>query len=141
MANYEIARVMDKDVYEAEKGSKLPIKWTAPGAVLYKFTIKSDVWSFGILLYEIITYGCFPYPGIRNAQVLERVLQSYPMPQPIGCPDKFYGIMLHCWQDKPANRPTFETVTPVAIKRSLHPTLTFLLCQSRYHIMHMNVNS
>ena len=68
--------------------------------------------------------------GIRNAQVLEQVLQGYPMPQPTGCPDKFYDIMLHCLQEQPAIRPTFETVTPVAIKRSLHPTLTSLLCQS-----------
>ena len=75
-----------------------------------RFTIKSDVWSFGIVLYEIITYGRFPYPGMTNAQVLEQLQQGYRMPRPMGCPDKLYDIMIDCWREEPANRPTFETL-------------------------------
>ena len=87
------------------------VKWTAPEAVLYdRFTVKSDVWSFGILLFEIITDGHFPYPGMTNAQILEAVQQGYRMPQPPGCPDKLYNIMLNCWREEPKNRPLFEAL-------------------------------
>ena len=111
VADFGLARVIDEDIYEAHTGAKFPIKWTAPEAAMYnRFTIKSDVWSFGIVLYEIITYGRFPYPGMTNAQVLEALQQGYRMPRPMGCPDKLYDIMLDCWREEPANRPTFETL-------------------------------
>ena len=64
VADFGLVHVIDEDIYEAHTRAKFPIKWTAPEAVMSsRFTIKSDVWSFGILLYELITYGCFPYPG------------------------------------------------------------------------------
>ncbi len=111
VADFGLARVIDEDIYEAHTGAKFPIKWTAPEAAMYnRFTIKSDVWSFGVVLYEIITYGRFPYPGMTNAQVLEQLQQGYRMPRPMGCPDKLYDIMLDCWREEPANRPTFETL-------------------------------
>ena len=111
VADFGLARIIDEDVYEAHTGAKFPIKWTAPEAALYnRFTIKSDVWSFGIVIYEIITYGRFPYPGMTNAQVLEALQQGYRMPRPMGCPDKLYDVMLDCWKEEPASRPTFETL-------------------------------
>ena len=111
VADFGLARVIDEDIYEAHTGAKFPIKWTAPEAAMYnRFTIKSDVWSYGIVLYEVITYGRFPYPGMTNAQVLEALQQGYRMPRPMGCPDKLYEIMLDCWREEPANRPTFETL-------------------------------
>lgn len=104
---------MDKDIYEGQEGERMSdlwFKWAAPEAVLhYKFSIKSDIWSFGIVLYEIITYGGFPYPGMRNAQVKHQIQKGYRMPQPPGCPDKLHNIMLNCWREEPANRHTFET--------------------------------
>lgn len=102
----------DEDrVYEVRQGTKLPIKWTAPEALLNnKFTIKSDVWSFGILLYEIITYGQMPYPTLTNQQVMQRLRTSYRMSCPANCPKRVYDIMMECWNDTPANRPTFETL-------------------------------
>ncbi|NXS31237.1 HCK kinase, partial [Pomatostomus ruficeps] len=64
IADFGLARVIEDTKYTAREGAKFPIKWTAPEACLYgSFTIKSDVWSFGILLTEIITYGRIPYPG------------------------------------------------------------------------------
>ena len=90
-------------------GRKFAIKWTAPEALLFqKFTVKSDVWSFGVLLYEIITYGRFPYPGLLNAEVVEKVTQGYRMSQPMDCSYMYYNIMLKCWREKPENRPCFE---------------------------------
>ena len=68
------------------------------------------MWSFGILQYEIVTYGRFPYPGMSNAQVLEAIQQDYRMPCPMGCPDQLYEIMRECWREDPESRPTFETL-------------------------------
>ena len=111
VADFGFARGIDEDIYEAHTGAKFPIKWTAPEAVIYsRFTIKSDVWSFGILLYELITYGRFPYPGMNNAQVLDALQNGYRMPCPMGCPEQLYEIMRECWRDDAASRPTFETL-------------------------------
>ncbi|XP_065889780.1 tyrosine-protein kinase-like [Dysidea avara] len=83
-------------------------RWTAPEAAVYKyFTITSDVWSFGILLYELITYGSQPpYPGMYTAQVLNAVQTGYRIPYPTGCSEQLYEIMLKCWKDHAASRPT-----------------------------------
>ena len=111
VADFGLAHVIDEDIYEAQPEEKIPIKWTAPEAALHnRFTIKSDVWSFGVMLYEIITYGRFPYPSMTSGEVLEALQQGYRMPRPMGCPDKLYDIMLKCWGHEPANRPTFETL-------------------------------
>ena len=111
VADFGLARVIDEDIYEAHTGAKFPIKWTAPEAAMYnRFTIKSDVWSFGIVLYEVIRYGRFPYPGMTNAVVLEKIQTGYRMSCPPGCPEKLYELMLDCWREEPASRPTFETL-------------------------------
>ncbi|KOB74333.1 SRC protein, partial [Operophtera brumata] len=99
------------DEYEARVGARFPIKWTAPEAANYsKFSIKSDVWSFGILLTELVTYGRIPYPGMTNAEVLHQVEHGYRMPCPQNCPAPLYEIMLECWHKDPLKRPTFETL-------------------------------
>ena len=112
VANFEMAREFEEGVYEDYTGAEFTIKWMAPEAAIYnRFTIKSDVWSFGVLLYEIKTYGCNPYIGMTSDQVLEHLSQQgYRMPSPRGCPDKLYDIMLGCWRDDHASRPTFETL-------------------------------
>ena len=70
IADFGLSRVLVEDIYEAHEGARFPIKWTAPEACLEnKFSIKSDVWSFGILLTEITTFGRIPYPGMANAEV------------------------------------------------------------------------
>ena len=111
VADFGLAHVIDEDIYEAQTGAKFPIKWTAPEAALYnRFTIKSDVWSFGIVLYEIITYGRTPYPG-ASYNLLEKVAQGeYRMDSPANCPKELHDIMLVCWSHEPANRPTFKSL-------------------------------
>ncbi|TKR59277.1 hypothetical protein L596_028973 [Steinernema carpocapsae] len=111
IADFGLARVIKEHEYEARLGARFPIKWTAPEAANYnRFTIKSDVWSFGILLTELVTYGRLPYPGMTNAEVLHQVEQGYRMPCPQGCPQVLYCIMLECWHKEPDRRPTFETL-------------------------------
>ena len=107
IADFGLAQLIEDDKYRA--GMEAKFKWTAPEAALYnRFTIKSDVWSFGILLTELITHGCIPYPGMTNGEVLAKVEQGYRMPPPPGCPDPLYQIMLSCWKSEPDERPTFE---------------------------------
>ncbi|XP_017110540.2 uncharacterized protein LOC108134659 isoform X1 [Drosophila elegans] len=111
IADFGLARLIKEDEYEARVGARFPIKWTAPEAANYsKFSIKSDVWSFGILLTELVTYGRIPYPGMTNAEVLTQVEHGYRMPQPPNCEMRLYEIMLECWHKDPMRRPTFETL-------------------------------
>lgn len=111
IADFGLSRLIDEGEYTARAGAKFPIKWTAPEAALYnKFTIKSDVWSFGVLLTELVTYGRIPYPGMSNAEVLAQVERGYRMPCPINCPSQLYQIMQDCWKHNPDDRPTFETL-------------------------------
>nr|XP_006013726.2 PREDICTED: tyrosine-protein kinase HCK-like [Latimeria chalumnae] len=94
--------------------AKFPIKWTAPEAINYgSFTIKSDMWSFGILLMEIVTYGRTPYPGMSNPDVIRALERDYRMPRTESCPEELYDIMLKCWKKKPEDRPTFEYMQSV----------------------------
>lgn len=135
--SFQIHRLIKEDEYEARVGARFPIKWTAPEAANYsKFSIKSDVWSFGILLTELVTFGRIPYPGkcwletgdwenklitkpiiiincipgMTNAEVLSQVEHGYRMPIPPNCTPALYDIMLECWHKDPMRRPTFETL-------------------------------
>ncbi|XP_045527550.1 tyrosine-protein kinase Src42A isoform X3 [Pieris brassicae] len=111
IADFGLARLIKEDEYEARVGARFPIKWTAPEAANYsKFSIKSDVWSFGILLTELVTYGRTPYPGMSNAEVMHQVEHGYRMPCPPNCPPALYEIMLECWHKDALKRPTFETL-------------------------------
>ncbi|XP_020570205.1 tyrosine-protein kinase Blk [Oryzias latipes] len=108
IADFGLARIIETE-YTAQEGAKFPIKWTAPEAINFgTFTIKSDVWSFGILLTEIVTYGRIPYPGMTNPEVVRCLDQSYRMPRPDDCPVELYDIMMMCWRQRPEERPTFD---------------------------------
>ncbi|XP_041701576.1 proto-oncogene tyrosine-protein kinase Src isoform X3 [Coregonus clupeaformis] len=109
VADFGLARLIEDNEYTARQGAKFPIKWTAPEAALYgRFTIKSDVWSFGVLLTELATKGRVPYPGMVNREVLDQVERGYRMPCPAECPESLHDLMLTCWRKDAEERPTFE---------------------------------
>ncbi|CAM5095260.1 unnamed protein product [Natator depressus] len=109
IADFGLARIIEDNEYTAREGAKFPIKWTSPEAINFgSFTIKSDVWSFGILLMEIVTYGRTPYPGMSNPEVIRALERGYRMPRTENCPEELYDIMMRCWKTKPEDRPTFE---------------------------------
>ncbi|XP_072412864.1 tyrosine-protein kinase HCK [Chiloscyllium punctatum] len=114
IADFGLARIIEDNEYTAREGAKFPIKWTAPEAINFgSFTIKSDVWSFGILLMETITYGRTPYPGMSNPDVIRSLEHGYRMPRPDVCPTELYDIMMKCWKNKAEERPTFEYLQSV----------------------------
>ncbi|XP_016895535.1 megakaryocyte-associated tyrosine-protein kinase isoform X2 [Cynoglossus semilaevis] len=88
---------------------KLPVKWTAPEALRKeKFSTKSDVWSYGVLLWEMFSYGRQPYPKMTLKEVNERVEAGYRMEAPEHCPPAVYSLMRSCWEREPRRRPTFH---------------------------------
>uniref|UniRef100_A0A665TFL5 Tyrosine-protein kinase n=1 Tax=Echeneis naucrates TaxID=173247 RepID=A0A665TFL5_ECHNA len=90
---------------------KLPVKWTAPEALKKeKFSTKSDVWSYGVLLWEIFSYGRLPYPKMSLKEVKEKVDGGYRMEAPDDCPPGVYALMTSCWEQEPRRRPTFHKV-------------------------------
>lgn len=110
-----IAKVCDFGLAREEsfslRGEKFPIKWTAPEALRYnKFSNKSDVWSFGILLWEIYSFGRVPYPRIPLDDVVKHVEKGYKMEAPEGCPSEIYEIMKQSWDLDPDKRPTFALI-------------------------------
>ncbi|XP_078115101.1 megakaryocyte-associated tyrosine-protein kinase isoform X2 [Sander vitreus] len=89
--------------------AKLPVKWTAPEALKKeKFSTKSDVWSYGVLLWEIFSYGRQPYPKMSLKEVKERVEGGYRMEAPEDCPPSVYSLMRICWEQEPRRRPAFH---------------------------------
>ncbi|XP_033978433.1 tyrosine-protein kinase Lck [Trematomus bernacchii] len=114
IADFGLARLIEDNEYTAREGAKFPIKWTAPEAINYgTFSIKSDVWSFGILLTEIVTYGRIPYPGMSNPEVIQNLDRGYRMPRPENCPEGLFNVMCLCWGENPEDRPTFEYLRSV----------------------------
>ncbi|XP_005996741.1 hepatocyte growth factor receptor [Latimeria chalumnae] len=112
VADFGLARdVYEKEYYSVhnKNGAKLPVKWMALESLqTQKFTTKSDVWSFGVMLWELMTRGTPPYPDISSFDITVFLLQGRRLLQPEYCPDSLYEVMLKCWHPKPEMRPTFS---------------------------------
>ncbi|XP_034535439.1 tyrosine-protein kinase Fes/Fps [Notolabrus celidotus] len=110
ISDFGMSRQQDDGVYSAEGGLRqIPVKWTAPEALNFgRFTTESDVWSFGVLLWETFSMGMTPYTSMSNQQTRDEVERGYRMPAPHGCPVEISRIMGRCWQYEAKNRPTFK---------------------------------
>ncbi|KAF4020085.1 hypothetical protein G4228_011798 [Cervus hanglu yarkandensis] len=112
VADFGLARdVYDKEYYSVHNktGAKLPVKWMALESLqTQKFTTKSDVWSFGVLLWELMTRGAPPYPDVNTFDITVYLLQGRRLLQPEYCPDPLYEVMLKCWHPKAELRPSFS---------------------------------
>ncbi|XP_057365852.1 uncharacterized protein LOC130686726 [Daphnia carinata] len=96
------------EMYEQRVKGALPIRWMAPESLIQSvFTQKSDVWSFGILVWEIVTLGSTPYPGMEAREVMRRVKDGHRLERPSHCRPEFYRLMSRCWHSDPQRRPDF----------------------------------
>ena len=111
VSDFSEAIVHGVRIRPAQAARKVAMKWTAPEAAVHnKFSMKSDIWSFGVMMYEMVTYGRFPYPAMTNAEVLTKVQAGYRMPCPRDCPSELYKIIQECWNDDPDSRLLFQTM-------------------------------
>lgn len=107
-------QIASGDNYYRINGCDLPVRWTAPeGLAKGLFVSQSDVWSYGIVLWEIMTLGDQPYTGKSNVQVIDYVLKGNVLDLPIFCPDVLASITKSCWNWRPNQRPTFIQIVKV----------------------------
>ncbi|XP_076483802.1 tyrosine kinase receptor Cad96Ca-like [Bombus vancouverensis nearcticus] len=116
VADFGFARdVAANQIYERKSEGRLPIRWMAPESLYDNiFSVKSDIWSFGVLIWEIVTLGSTPYPGLAAAEVMRRIKEGYRLDRPEHCKRELYNIMYYCWDKDPACRPSFGELVSLA---------------------------
>uniref|UniRef100_A0A671SF78 receptor protein-tyrosine kinase n=1 Tax=Sinocyclocheilus anshuiensis TaxID=1608454 RepID=A0A671SF78_9TELE len=103
-------------------GGKIPIRWTAPEAIAYrKFTSASDVWSFGIVIWEVMSFGERPYWDMSNHEVMKSINEGFRLPAPMGCPSAVNQLMLQCWMQDRSKRPRFVDIVNLLEKLLRNP--------------------
>ncbi|KAL3862131.1 hypothetical protein ACJMK2_008121, partial [Sinanodonta woodiana] len=127
VADFGLSREVDIDTTDGAyttKGGKIPVRWTAPEAIAFrKFTSASDVWSYSVVMWEIISYGERPYWNWSNQDVIKAVESGYRLPPPMECPEAIYQLMLDCWQKERGNRPKFQQIVKTLDKLIRAPEL------------------
>lgn len=99
------------DYYRVQSKSLLPVRWMPPDSILYgKFTTESDVWSYGVVLWEIYSYGLQPYYGYNNQEVINMIRSRKLLPCPDACPSYCYALMIECWAEQANRRPNFSEI-------------------------------
>jgi len=112
IADFGLTRALgnDKDYYSATD-PRIPVKWSAVEVMSSrKFSTASDVWSFGVTLWEMYSYGGIPYPGLSNIQCMDQVSSGYRMPPPPNCPEEISSVIMLCWKDDLKKRPSFAAI-------------------------------
>ncbi|XP_059197536.1 tyrosine-protein kinase receptor Tie-1 isoform X2 [Centropristis striata] len=110
IADFGLSR--GEEVYVKKTMGRLPVRWMAIESLNYSvYTSKSDVWSFGVLLWEIVSLGGTPYCGMTCAELYEKLPQGFRMEKPKNCDDEVYELMKQCWRDRPYERPPFSQIS------------------------------
>ncbi|XP_054275382.1 focal adhesion kinase 1-like isoform X7 [Macrosteles quadrilineatus] len=111
LADFGLSRwVEDQSFYQASKG-KLPIKWMSPESINFRrFTAASDVWMFGVCMWEILMYGVKPFMGVKNNDVIGKIENGERLALPPSCPPRLYSLMSQCWAYEPSKRPSFRDI-------------------------------
>ncbi|KAK2915164.1 ephrin type-A receptor 2a [Channa argus] len=119
VSDFGLSRVLEDDAEGTytTRGGKIPIRWTAPEAIAYrKFTSASDVWSFGIVMWEVMAFGERPYWDMSNLEVMKVINEGFRLPAPMDCPSAVYQLMLQCWQHDRSKRPRFADIVNILDK-------------------------
>uniref|UniRef100_A0A3B5QQZ3 Ephrin type-A receptor 6 n=1 Tax=Xiphophorus maculatus TaxID=8083 RepID=A0A3B5QQZ3_XIPMA len=125
VSDFGLSRVLEDDPEAAytTTGGKIPIRWTAPEAIAYrKFSSASDAWSYGIVMWEVMSYGERPYWEMSNQDVILSIEEGYRLPAPMGCPVALHQLMLHCWQKERNHRPKFVDIVSFLDKLIRNPS-------------------
>ncbi|XP_050308288.1 focal adhesion kinase 1 isoform X1 [Anthonomus grandis grandis] len=115
LADFGLSRWMgsDQSYYRASKG-KLPIKWMSPESINFRrFTTASDVWMFGVCIWEILMLGVKPFQGVKNNDVIGKIDNGERLPLPENCPPRLYSLMSQCWSYEPSKRPSFKDIREI----------------------------
>ena len=116
------------------RGGKIPVRWTAPEAIAFrKFTSASDVWSFGIVMWEVMSYGERPYWDWSNQEVIKAIEKGFRLPAPMDCPEAIHQLMLDTWQKERAHRPSFASVVKTLDKLICCPETLKKIASSPAH--------
>ncbi|XP_069749898.1 tyrosine-protein kinase BTK isoform X2 [Narcine bancroftii] len=111
VSDFGLSRYVLDDEYTSSQGSKFPIRWSPPEVLNFsRFSSKSDVWAFGVLMWEIFSLGKTPYERFSNADVVEHIIQGRRLYRPQQATEYVYNIMYSCWEDKADNRPAFSAL-------------------------------
>jgi serine/threonine protein kinase len=113
IADFGLSRdIYEKDYYRIKKNiCELPTKWMSPESIDERiFNTKTDVWSFGVLVWELLTRGITPYPQIKNEFISRHLKEGNRLPKPEYCPKSIYVILLECWSENPILRPSFANI-------------------------------
>uniref|UniRef100_A0A7N8XZP9 Tyrosine-protein kinase n=1 Tax=Mastacembelus armatus TaxID=205130 RepID=A0A7N8XZP9_9TELE len=109
VTDFGLSRYVLDDEYTSSAGSKFPVRWSPPEVLLYcKFSSKSDIWAYGVLMWEVYTLGWLPYERLSNTEIADQVPRGLRLYRPQLANEKVYSIMTTCWHDKPDERPTFH---------------------------------
>ncbi|KAM4622112.1 tyrosine-protein kinase BTK isoform 1-T1 [Polymixia lowei] len=109
VTDFGLSRYVLDDEYTSSAGSKFPVRWSPPEVLLYcKFSSKSDIWAYGVLMWEVYTLGRLPYERLNNTEIVEQVSRGLRLYRPQPANDRVYSIMTSCWLDKADERPTFQ---------------------------------
>ena len=123
ISDFGMSRAMGvgNDYYKAEAAGKWPLKWYAPECIYYyRFTTKSDVWAYGITLWESLTYGCKPYEGLHGQEVIQYLENGERLECPSQCPESVYSLMRACWEWEVDRRPSFSLIKDTLSDIILH---------------------
>ncbi|XP_057654980.1 focal adhesion kinase 1 isoform X2 [Diorhabda carinulata] len=115
LADFGLSRWMgdDQSYYKASKG-KLPIKWMSPESINFRrFTTASDVWMFGVCIWEILMFGIKPFQGVKNNDVIGKIENGERLALPPNCPPRLYSLMSQCWSYEPSKRPNFKDIKEI----------------------------
>uniref|UniRef100_A0A8D2ISV1 receptor protein-tyrosine kinase n=1 Tax=Varanus komodoensis TaxID=61221 RepID=A0A8D2ISV1_VARKO len=126
VSDFGLSRILEDDPEAAytTRGGKIPIRWTAPEAIAFrKFTSASDVWSYGIVMWEVVSYGERPYWEMSNQDVIKAVEEGYRLPNPMDCSAALYQLMLDCWQKDRNSRPKFDEIVCILDKLIRNPSI------------------
>uniref|UniRef100_A0A8B9FKX9 Ephrin type-B receptor 2 n=1 Tax=Amazona collaria TaxID=241587 RepID=A0A8B9FKX9_9PSIT len=126
VSDFGLSRYLQDDTsdptYTSSLGGKIPVRWTAPEAIAYrKFTSASDVWSYGIVMWEVMSFGERPYWDMSNQDVINAIEQDYRLPPPMDCPAALHQLMLDCWQKDRNTRPRFTEIVNTLDKMIRNP--------------------